>query len=239
MTAHFAQTAWALAAVLIFVLAAWGMGGFFEKWLRDIDGLLDSECVALRFLAGAGLLGLVTFLIGMFHFSMGSSVVILLAGALLNLRFPWSRHRSLPVSPGLAFAGAVILVCILSGFARPIGDSIADEITYHLLGPKVWLREHRIAPVMEEALTAFPATIEVLYGLVGAISNDRAPGPLGVLFFAAMVLQVRGLARRCGAGLLGGDLAAAFIAGMPAVTSTIENCFVDVPYAVYILAAAR
>ena len=239
MMAHFLAMAWALAAVAWVVIAIWGVGGCFQKVLRDGSGLLDSECAALRFLGGAGLLSLLTFLVGQFDFSTRTSVVILCAGALLNLRFPWVGRRRPPLSPFLFFTGIVILLCFISGFARPIGHTDADEITYHLLGPLIWLREHRIAPVMGEAHSAFPAAIEVLYGLAGAISNDRAPGPLGALFLGVLALQARGIARRLGSGALGGDLAAAFIAGMPAVTSTTENCFVDLPYAAFTLAAAR
>ena len=220
-------------------IAAWGVGGCFQKWLRECDGLPDSECAAMRLLAGTGLLGLVTFLTGLLHFSVWSSAAILLAGALLNFRFPWPGRRWPTLSPSLIFTGAVVLLCVLSGFARPIGHTDADEITYHLHGPAMWLREQRIAPVMEEALTSFPATMEILYGMAAALSNDSAPGPLGAIFLGVLALQVRGLARRLGASVLGGDLAAAFIVGMPAITSTAENCFVDLPYAGFTLAAAR
>ncbi len=237
--AHYLQIAWAAGAVALAAIAAWGLGGCFQDWMGEDINLLDSERAAFRFLGGAGLLGLVVFLVGQLHFSVWGSVAILVCAALLNFRFPWSGHRWPSLSPSLLFAGGVVLLCTISGLARPVGDTDADEISYHLLGPPIWLRAHRIAPVPEEALTAFPATIEVLYGVAKVISNDSAPGALGVLFFGALILQVRGLARRLGAGVLGGDLAAAFIAGMPAVTSTIDQCFVDVPYAAFTLAAAR
>ena len=229
MIAHYVQIAWAIAAVAFVVIAAWGLGGIFQSWLRDGSDLLDSECAALRFLIGAGLLGLITFLTGLLHFSVWSSVVILSGAALLNLRFAWSGRLWPTVSPSLIFAGTVTLFCVIGGLARPVGDISEDEISYHLLGAPIWLREQRIAPVLEESLTAFPATVEMLYGLARAISTDNAPGALGALFFGALLLQVRGLARRLGGGVFGGDLAAAFVAGMPAVTSTVDSCFVDVP----------
>lgn len=239
MIAHFTATALAIGAVLLTVAAIWGVGGFLQKRLSEERGLLDSERAAIRFLGGAGLLALATFLVGQIHYSSWSSFAILLGAALLNLRFPWPGSRLPAASPALIFAGVVVLLCTISGLARPVGHTDADEITYHLFGPQMWLRHQRIAPVPEEALTAFPATVEVLYGLVGSISNDRAPGPLGALFLVPLLLQTRGLARRLGGSALAGDLAAALLAGMPAVTSTAENCFVDIPYAGFILAAAR
>ena len=239
MMAHLAANAWAAGAVAFLVIAVWGLGGCFQKWLSDAADLLDSERAALRFLAGTGLLGLVIFLTGQIYFSVWSSVVILLGAALLNLRFPWPGRRWISPTFGLFFTGLVVLLCVISGFARPVGDTDADEITYHLLGPTIWLREHRIAHVPEEALTAFPATMEMLYGVAKAISNDRAPGAVGALFLGVLALQTRGLARRLGGSVLAGDLAAAFLAGMPAVTSTTENCFVDLPYAAFTLASAR
>ena len=93
MIAHCAQLAWAVGAVVFVVIAAWGLGGCLPRWLRDDSGLLDSECAALRFLGGAGLLGLVTFLIGQFYFSVWSSVAILTGASLLNFRFPWPGRR--------------------------------------------------------------------------------------------------------------------------------------------------
>lgn len=239
MMAHCVQIAWAVGAVALVAIAAWGVGGLFQKRLREASSLLPSECAALQFLGGAGLLGLITFLIGQLYFSAWSSATILLAAALLNFRFSWRVYRWPSVSPSLLFASLVVVLLVIGGLARPVGEIDADEISYHLLGPPIWLREQRIAPVMEESLTAFPASIEVLYGLSSVISNDSAPGALGALFFGVFLLQVRGLARRLGGGALGGGLAAAFVAGMPAVTSTVDNCFVDVPYATFVLAAAR
>ena len=239
MMAHCIQLAWAIGVVAFLAVACWGLGGCLQRWLCDEGSLLDSECATLRFLGGAGLLGLFTFLLGQIHFSVWSCVAILVGAASLCLRFPWRGRRWISVSPGLLYAGVVVLLCVIGGLAKPIGHTDADEISYHLLGPPIWLREQRIAPVLEESLTAFPATIEMLYGLATSVSNDSAPGALGALFLGVLALQVRGLARRLGSSVPGGDLAAAFIAGMPAVTSTVDHCFVDVPYAAFILASAR
>ena len=239
MMAHFIQLAWAIGAVAIVAIACWGIGGCFQRSLREGGSLLDSECAALRFLGGAGLLGLITFLVGQIHFAVWICVAILLIAASLSLRFPWMGRRWTSVSPALIYAGVIVALCVIGGLAKPIGHTDADEISYHLLGPPIWLREHRIAPVPEESLTAFPATIEMLYGLATVISNDNAPGALGALFLGVLAFQVRGLARRLGSSVAGGDLAAAFVAGMPAVTSTVDHCFVDVPYAAFILASAR
>lgn len=239
MMAHLVAHAWALAALVFMVIAVWGLGGCFQKWLSTGTDFLDSERAAMRFLGGSALLGLIIFLIGQVYFSIGVCVAILLGATLLNLRFPWPGRWKITPSFGLIFVGVVVVLCVLSGLARPVGDTDADEITYHLLGPPIWLREHRIGVVPEEALTAFPATMEMLYAVAKVISNDHAPGAFGALFLGVLALQVRGIARRLGSGRCGGDLAAALIAGMPAVTSTAENCFVDLPYAAFTLAAAR
>ena len=239
MMAHYLQVAWAIGTVAFVALACWGLGGFLQRSLRDGGCLLDSECAALRLLGGAGLLGLATFLLGQIYFSVWTCGVILLVAAALSFRFPWRARRWTSLSPGLLYAGVIVALCVIGGLAKPIGHTDADEISYHLLGPPIWLREHGIAPVLEESLTAFPATIEMLYGLATVISNDHAAGALGALFLGVLALQVRGLARQLGSSVVGGDLAAAVIAGMPAVTSTVDHSFVDVPYAAFILASAR
>ena len=78
MMAHLAAHAWAAGAVALLVIAVWGLGGCFQKWLSDAADVLDSERAAMRFLAGSGLLGLVIFLTGQLYFSTWSSGAILL-----------------------------------------------------------------------------------------------------------------------------------------------------------------
>ncbi|MEO7318231.1 MAG: hypothetical protein ABIZ56_04500 [Chthoniobacteraceae bacterium] len=128
MMAHFAAIASAAGAAAFVLIAAWGVGGCFQKWLRECSGLLDSECAEDALLAGTGLLGLVTFLIGLLHFSVWSSVAVLLAGALLNFLFQWPGRRWMAVSPSLIFVAVVVLLCLISGIARPIGHTDADEL---------------------------------------------------------------------------------------------------------------
>ena len=113
MMAHCAQIARAIGAVAFVVMAVWGAGGCFQRWLRDGSNLLDSECAALRFLGGSGLLGLVSFLAGQLYFSVWSSAAILLGAALLNFRFPWPGRRWPTISPALIFAGIVVLFCVI------------------------------------------------------------------------------------------------------------------------------
>ena len=239
MIAHFGEILSALAAVVFLAVAALGLGGWCERGWRDFPGLGQGERAALRLLAGLGAIGLLVFLLGQVRFSGRVTGAVLLAAALLNLHFPPARLRVGKVSPLLLFAGAIVLLCALGGLDRPTGDINFDAISYHLLGPVVWLREGRIAPVLAESLTAFPATVEALFAAVRAISNERAPGVIGALFFAPFLLQVRGLARLFGASPGGAGLAAALFAGLPALTSTIDQCFVDLPYAAFVLAAAR
>ncbi len=239
MIANFGEILSAIAAVVFLAVSALGLGGWCERGWRDFPGLGQGERAALRLLAGLGALGLLLFLLGQVSFSVPVIGTVLLAAALLNLRSPPARLRVGKVSPPLLFAGAIVLLCAISGLDRPIGDINSDAISYHLLGPVVWLREGKIAPVLAECLTAFPATVEVLFAAVRAISNERASGVVGALFFAPFLLQIRGLARLLGASPGGAGLAAALFAGMPALTSTIDQCFVDLPYAALILAAAR
>ena len=243
MIPHLAQLLSASGAVVLAISAALGAGGFCGKMWSEFGGLRPAERLAMRFLGGCGLIGLLTFLIGQFYFSTPLIVAVFAGSAALNFRFPWRFDwRFSARADGaiwLLFGSCTLLVCVVSGFDRPVGDLGADEIAYHLLGPVTWLREQKIAPVAHESLTAFPATVEVLFAMVRGISNDRAPGVLGVVFFGALLLQVRGLAQKMGATERGANLAVALLATMPAVTATVDRCFVDAPFAAFSLAAAR
>ena len=105
-----------------------------------------------------------------------SGVILALASSARVFR----ELRAASVTSNLRFVPALIVIFVLlisaiGGLAEPVGDIRMDEIAYHLLGPKVWLRNTVIRPVTDEAYTAFPAVVEVQYAALSRSLANVAP----------------------------------------------------------------
>jgi hypothetical protein len=114
-----------------------------------------------------------------------------------------------------------------------------DPISYHYLGPKVWVREAIIRPVPDEMRTYFPMVVETNYAALMAIGGERAPGFFAFVGLAAILLTSASLAMRMGVDPTGAWWVAALIATMPAVYEGTVGGFIDGMFAGFILAAAR
>jgi hypothetical protein len=235
---------WALGAVAALGVS-WTTLGF--RILRPARPSLGPyETLALSLLAGAGVQAVTLFLLGQVWFALPTVTAVAAAGmiplfsrteraALAGTAHALGRPRT---SAWLLLAPALLGLAAAS-LARPVGEINHDGISYHLLGPVVWLRHGRIEPVLDMSHTAFPATIEVLFASGMALANERAPGVIGLLLGSAVVVQVAGLARWLGATPRWAGAAALLVATMPAVTDYVTVAFVDVEYAGFALAAVR
>jgi hypothetical protein len=155
----------------------------------------------------------------------------------------WRKVHPSAIRPGrkVARTAVWIVVCVLGvtavgGLAEITGDWNDDAVAYHLLGPKVWLREGAIRPVLDNSHTAFPQT---LYGALLAIGGSRAPNFSSVLTLALLLAVCA--AAGCRLGLDSGESwwMAALLATMPAVFAGSHECFVDGLYAAFVIAALR
>ena len=213
---------------------------------RATEGLLPSERLALAAAFGLGLLGATLFTVGLVRYSASTlGGVVVLAG--LGWLSPSIRRDAatlvrtlvLPSWPWAALLGLLLGYLLLSGLADPVGHQGHDGISYHLFGPRVWLREHRIVPIPDFSPTAFPASVEAIFGALMAFSNSRAPCALGAVYVAILLTQTHGLARWAGASPTFALLATCALATMPVAVVLSTSAFVDVPFAVYALAALR
>jgi hypothetical protein len=234
-----------LAANLLLFLAAFGLGGLLRPLFPT--RLLKADCVASVVLGGLGLLGTLLFLIGLFRFTRPAILGVLIPAAALGLTFIYKEtkalassptsHFDLPILPAAVIA-FVVLLTFVAGFAQPVGDIRADHISYHFLGPQVWLRDAAIHPVPDETHTSFPAIVEVLYASVMSLGGTRAPELFSV-FSLTLLLVAFGLARRMGLDPKGAWWAAALVATMPVVYRGSFAGFNDAILAGFFLLALR
>lgn len=235
----------AIGANAFLLVAAIGYGSLLRPLFPANFSALDRR--ALSLLGGLGLIGTLLFDVGQLWFSRTAIALALLSGTMLALcRFIryWRRPSFSIVGrgrlslPALVVAG-VLLVTALGGFAEPTGDIKMDAIAYHFLGPKVWLRNAVIRPVLDESLTAFPATVETQYAALMAFGGQRAPELYAVIALISLLLLALAVARRTGLNAGEAWWVAALIFTMPVVYRGAFGGFVDVIYSLFVLAAAR
>jgi len=174
-------------------------------------------------------------------------LVILLPAALLGIRCLLQEMKGdaihsffacIPVIPASVIA-LVLIISIFGGLAEPVGDIKPDTISYHYLGPRVWLRDGIIRPVLDQSLTAFPAIVEVQYAALMAFGGQSAPELFSVTALSLFLLLAAATALRVGLDRKGAWWVAALLSAMPAVYRGVYGGMIDGIYAAFILVAAR
>lgn len=232
-------------AALLLLMSAFGLGGFLRPLFPPAFSKIDR--LAVIPLGGLGLQGLLLFLLGLLRFSPPVILGLLVPGALLGIRCLWQEARGVDLSANLAtipripavVIALVLMVTILGGFAEPVGDNKIDATSYHYLGPKVWLRDAVVRPVLDESHTDFPATAEMQFAPLLLLGGDSAPEFFAVIAFLLMLPLVAAIAIRCGLSAEEAWWIAALISAMPAVYRGLFGGMIDVVYAGFLLTAAR
>jgi len=233
-----------LALVLVTAVSLAAGAWLFEAFPLTLRRV---ERVGFCLLCGLGILSLSLFLVGQLIFTQASIIAIFVCWFLLGLKpifrlvqnvLPLFREDPIPRIPGLIVLVVLSLVAS-AGLAEVTGDRGSDTVAYHLLGPKVWLRTGQIRPVLDSCLTAFPQTAETLFAALAAVGNQRAPGLSSALMMGLLLFVTWSLAKRCGLDTSRSWWAATIVVTMPAVIAGAQVGFVDVFYALYVLAALR
>jgi hypothetical protein len=195
---------------------------------------------------GLGTVGVASFLLGLFAWYprwifvalavvVGVDIIQRLPPCLPQVSIP----SGLVARVSLATMMCVMCTIILAAAAPPMGSMGHDGIAYHLLGPVVWERAHRIVPALDHSHTAFPALIETLFAIGMGGGGDTTPGMMGVFFLVCLLLQTHGLALHLGVTRTAAWIVTACVATMPAFVQTTELAFVDIPFGCFVLAALR
>jgi hypothetical protein len=229
----------AIAANIVVMIAAFGFGTSIAPLLPDSFSRQTKSICAM--IGGFGILGLVLFVVGYLSFTrwtIGFILAIGIAMAVFSKLRPWPISRSVAIFPA-AIIAAVLVMTALSGLLEPAGDWNIDSVAYHLVGPKVWVRNGIVRPIPDNMPTAYPCAVEMVFAALYAFGGDRAPGFSGVWTLALLLTIAASLGLRCGLDARGAWWVAALIAAMPAVYEGSIGAFVDAMYAVFILAAVR
>jgi len=234
----------AVFGVAVLAVAALGAGFWIEGRLPPSFGPL--ERLAFSWLGGLGTLSLCLFMIGQAVFTRTSIVGTVGVSLLLAIRpirrvlrsEPSSWKIKMDVIPAVVII-LVLLVTAVGGLAEIDGDWENDAIAYHMLGPKVWLRNGIIRPLPDTSTTAFPSTVENLFGALVVLGGNRAPGLFAVISLVLAFVVIYSLARAAGLGERESWWSVAFVATMPAFYAGAHSAFIDVAFATFILAAAR
>src|SRR6267378_2798399 len=242
---------WVLAlkasfGVVFLSLAAFGAGTSIAKLMPVSFCRLD--CAVYQLLGGFGILSLVLFLVGQIAFTRTLIATLLTIALLAGVKPLWHLRSEIasifvsrshvPTLPLVIVLLTLSLTAVVS-LSEITGNYGNDAVAYHLLGPKVWLRNGIVRPLADNCHTAFPQTMETLYGALLAIGETRAPDLLSVVTFSLLLLVSSSLARRCGLNVREAWWVAALVATMPAVYAGSTRCFVDGVYAAFVLVAAR
>ncbi len=151
-----------------------------------------------------------------------------------NLKFPAleDKVRLICIAVVCVVGASAVVLCF-----RPPGGHEWDALAYHLADPKMFLQAHRIWSLPTEHHSNFPFTIEMLF--VNALLFDGASlAALMHLFTAVLTvgLFVAFCRRRLNSTV--GWLAAALFATTPVVVWEASSAYIDVGYALFVLAGS-
>lgn len=174
------------ASVVALTLVAAGSGRRLLALAPIVEGTAGTaERLGVEALTGFGMLALLILGIGLFNLSIVSMVVLLVGGALLTRRqiygwgadcYHWAqswRFETYWMRGLAAFIGVNLLLAAILALTPP---TAFDTLTYHLVGPKLWLAEGRFVSLPDNHFFAFPALVHTLYSAQMALALEQITG---------------------------------------------------------------
>jgi len=227
----------AIGANLFVAISALGFGTWLARLFpNSLSRLTRISCMVI---GGFGLLELILFVIGQISFSRWIVWAVLWVGTASAVA---ARKQFGKLSVSISkipatVVGAVLLLTAIAGLAPPIGDWNVDGISYHYVGPKVWLRDGVIRPLPDNAPASYPSLVEVGFAALRAVGGEQAPvfSPVWTLGFFLMISA--GIGLRAGLTERSWWWVAALLATMGALYEGSHSGFIDAVYAAFLLAA--
>ncbi|MFP4321125.1 MAG: glycosyltransferase family 39 protein [Anaerolineales bacterium] len=216
------------------------MGGALAR-LSRIEG------AALACALGLGVLSVAWLAVGVvwLHPISAWAVLLILLGLTFRQIIAWWRllwDAARAFDPTVIWARglrAFIILVLGMGLVMALAPPTAfDALTYHLVGPDLWLAEGRITALPGNHFFGFPGLVNTLYAGKLALGDGRLVGVSVVHWaFGLLLILLTGgyAARRFGAWA--GLLAGAFLLTVPSLWLTLGWAYVDLAVAAYAMLA--
>ncbi len=159
-------------STLLLVVIAGGLGQAIRQRFINVDNLSAPEQLAMDGLGGFGVMAVLILLVGAINLSFISMAGLLLVIVALTYRHSrawlqaaWAWPRTWRFNThwerGLAFfIGFNLVLAWLNALTPP---TAFDSLTYHLVGPKLWVTEGRFISLPDNHFFAFPAIVHTLF----------------------------------------------------------------------------
>jgi hypothetical protein len=175
------RAALAIGAATAVVVAAWFLGHRLSRWF--LRRLFEDSLEPLVFQLAFGFTGLSYALlglafIGVYRRGVVAAVVILVAasGVVPAARSLMRHAPSLRIPKRadavLVLCAAIVIACAFVGALAP--ESEYDALWYHLYLPDQWLAAGRPVDLVDEYISLYPLSWEMLYGAAMALGGPVA-----------------------------------------------------------------
>lgn len=192
------------ATVFVLTLVAGGGGRRLLQPFSDIITTLSrSERLGIEALVGFGVLALLVLCVGLFNLSLPSIAALLILCTVLTWRpiYEWARDiitwRQGWRFNGIWMQGLALFIginLVLASILALTPPTAFDTLTYHLVGPRLWLAEGQFVSLPDNHFFAFPALVHTLYSAQMALTLEQLTGAA----FLQMVIALLGMMVFCG-----------------------------------------
>jgi hypothetical protein len=223
-------------ATLLVALGGVGVGArLVRRWSDSLDPALE---FGVGGLVGLGVLGTVTFFIGLIPSGFGWGVWLVglygLAGLVL-FALDFRRWKLQPARGPAGIALLVLVVATLFTLVSVLAPSTADDwdsLAYHLAVPKLWLEAGHMFSVPSLHQSNFPDVIDDLYVWGLSWGGQSGAKAFSLVFLLLGMFAIFGLARRQ-YGEKAGWWAAIAFATTPALLWEAGTAYIDLGHGLF------
>ena len=238
------KTAFSSVLPLLLLVSATGWGGSILRFFR-FRFSRRSEAFVVESLIGLGVMGNVLLLfglVGLFYRAMlwavlGMGIVFSLRGNIriesaLNLK-RWLVKQDLFCWNSIGLGGLIVLCSIVR---LNVPATTADEISYHLYLPKVFLMRHAVFYWPYHVNSGFPQLVELLYSFGVSLSSIVAIKGVHFLFGILTSMCLYSFSKLLFKEIQGWQASLLFLT-VPVVNHQIAIANNDLPLAAFILSS--
>jgi len=172
------QNARAIAGATLVALAAWGAGALLTR--RLIGEGERAERLLVTLATGFSLLGILSFGLAALHlYTPPMMTALIVIGAAAGLVLLWQEdfritRSAVPSLPAALFGGCVVLAVAVALVGALAPESEYDALWYHLWLPARWMAAGRPVDIVEEYVSLYPLTWDLVGGAAMIVGGPVA-----------------------------------------------------------------